>query len=868
MNSDTISCLNFIVHSLVIGAFAWLLVRFVIRDALRRCILANLAVLMCLYTPFDISFRDLLPKQAPVPVWTPIQETFKADWRITVTPAAPPTAVVTPQAPARTLNDLIRLLRHLSWLITGILWLRLASQSIRVQRWAWRLRRPSLDELEKLPDDLDLARIRVFDHAGSPCVAGWFFPVIAVPATAFERLTPHQWRWLLRHEGEHLRLHDTFVVCLQNIVRSFLWWNPFAHALTEEYARAREEACDAAAVGEERDHAAYADFLLTWAAHSAPQSACVMPIAHSRPARRLKARLVALMEARGVRKKLGALFVLACLAFLSIAPLIAASFGIATASAQEAAKPQEDEGAMYTRLYKVSPDFLNGDPIPSDPFAAGKEATTTITKKSARQILELQGIPFPAGASAIFNPVTSQLIVRHHKGALNQIEAIIDRLSKRPPLVYFQCKLIMAESYFGAHEAILRSDEATDLWRQLSQKKGMDLASMPSVTMQLGQEAIAEVVREVFPEKLPEKGTTSVFKFIGPSIKLHASAMPNGKAQVTAKIDLGVDPQATHSWLPQKGDKPDWNRVQIHTVAGQAELASGETLVLHLQTSKKPVTVLITAEALNPQGQKAVSFESTATVRPSTTGIDVPDKVVSEWSVRVYKVPSSFPLDKPPVAVLEAAGIPFSKPADAALKDGKLTVRQTRPNLDLIEAWLDSLHQATVKKRVVVTVQAAEAKGDFLKLMEKWLPTPPGYQKPVAIRDPLQLSNIDPAPSEAILRQFTTAGIFTKAQFEVVTKRAVKAETLKPKSAPADKEQRYELPALLGGGEVSVESHIGADGNTIEFIVANDPGTPKRISTGVAIWGGQTFVLASQPSPGVSRFLFVTGSIEEEEGKK
>jgi hypothetical protein len=48
MNAETIACLNFIVHSLVVGAAAWLLVRFVIRDALQRCILANLAVLMCL----------------------------------------------------------------------------------------------------------------------------------------------------------------------------------------------------------------------------------------------------------------------------------------------------------------------------------------------------------------------------------------------------------------------------------------------------------------------------------------------------------------------------------------------------------------------------------------------------------------------------------------------------------------------------------------------------------------------------------------------------------------------------------------------------------------------------------------------------
>lgn len=79
MSAETITFVNFLVHSLVIGAAAWLLVRFIIRDALRRCILANLAVLMCLYSPFDISIRDLFPTTQHVPVLTPIRETLEHD---------------------------------------------------------------------------------------------------------------------------------------------------------------------------------------------------------------------------------------------------------------------------------------------------------------------------------------------------------------------------------------------------------------------------------------------------------------------------------------------------------------------------------------------------------------------------------------------------------------------------------------------------------------------------------------------------------------------------------------------------------------------------------------------------------------------
>ena len=137
------------------------------------------------------------------------------------------------------------------------------------------------------------------------------------------------------------------------------------------------------------------------------------------------------------------------------------------------------------------------------------------------------------------------------------------------------------------------------------------------------------MVREVLPDKLPENKGESVLKWVGPSIKLVANPASNGKALVAARVDLGVDPDGTHPWLSQKGEKPDWNRVQIYTSGAQVELASGETLVMHLQTAKKAVTVLITAEALSPNGQKAINFESIATVLPSSTGNDLPDKAAN-----------------------------------------------------------------------------------------------------------------------------------------------------------------------------------------------------------------------------------------------
>jgi hypothetical protein len=72
--------------------------------------------------------------------------------------------------------------------------------------------------------------------------------------------------------------------------------------------------------------------------------------------------------------------------------------------------------------------------------------------------------------------------------------------------------------------------------------------------------------------------------------------------------------------------------------------------------------------------------------------LNVPDKAAIEWAVRVYKVPAGFRAE--PIACRGAQGSrdPFVKSLRTpSLKDGKLTVRNTKPNLELIEAWIDSL---------------------------------------------------------------------------------------------------------------------------------------------------------------------------------
>lgn len=527
---------------------------------------------------------------------------------------------------------------------------------------------------------------------------------------------------------------------------------------------------------------------------------------------------------------------------------------------------------MFTRIYRVEPDFVTLGQEQRDPFARQDQRAPfagepTLASMTAQQVLEKNGITFPEGSRALFQYTTSQLIVRHTRVALDQIEAIIDRLHHRLPQVYFQCKLIQADQHIGSHESILQSDEAEKLWKENSQRKGVDLLSAPSVTTKMGQGATVEVVREVLPKKPESKGIAIEAKFIGPSIKLVANPAPDGKASVEAKVDLGIDPDAERPWLPKKDAHPDWTRVQTLSVSSKAVLASGETLVLHLPGAKKPVTVLIIAEALNPSGQKAISFESTATLQPSSTGIDMPDEAVSEWAVRAYKLPKSFPQDKTPIELLKAAGIAFPKGADTSLKDDQLTVRNTKPNLELIEAWIDAMIYREVKKSVHLSVKVVEMKGDLVKLMSDWLQ--PSTEKVDATQTPATTES----PPPTVRRQFTVGGIFTDPQFERIMKNLAvsdaKLEVLKPNLKPP----MYVLPAAMGGQEMKIEPIIGPDGNTIEMNIriltnSQDQSPASGISTAITIWDSQTVVLGSQPSEGVSRFFFITGSLIEEREQK
>ena len=95
---------------------------------------------------------------------------------------------------------------------------------------------------------------------------------------------------------------------------------------------------------------------------------------------------------------------------------------------------------MVTRVYKVSPDYLSfmaantpAGAAPADPFASkSSTAPRAAGKRTAKDILAEQGIPFPEGAAVAYSPATNELVVRNTAPNMDMVETSIEALAIKP----------------------------------------------------------------------------------------------------------------------------------------------------------------------------------------------------------------------------------------------------------------------------------------------------------------------------------------------------------------------------------------------------------------------------------------------------
>jgi general secretion pathway protein D len=104
----------------------------------------------------------------------------------------------------------------------------------------------------------------------------------------------------------------------------------------------------------------------------------------------------------------------------------------------------EPTDVLITKEYKVAPGFISNMPAGGgggtiSPPGGGVSgvalgSTSSIAERSgAREFLEANGVSFPTGASAIFLPSSSKLIVKNTQGNLDIIDALVETTGTTPP---------------------------------------------------------------------------------------------------------------------------------------------------------------------------------------------------------------------------------------------------------------------------------------------------------------------------------------------------------------------------------------------------------------------------------------------------
>ncbi len=202
------------------------------------------------------------------------------------------------------------------WLgIATVMLLRLAWSALCLRRLERVLKSGSCDALEKITQEMNLARapsLLVGDAKAVPMVWGVSRPRLLLPA-GFEQWSAAKLRGVLLHELAHLKRRDPLALWTAQWVKALHWFNPLAWLTIRQLRADQERACDDAVLRQGVRPSDYAQSLLDLSRHSriAPGLAlCALTITRCAP---VEARVKAILDPNRRREPITRRW-LACLA--------------------------------------------------------------------------------------------------------------------------------------------------------------------------------------------------------------------------------------------------------------------------------------------------------------------------------------------------------------------------------------------------------------------------------------------------------------------------------------------------------------------------------------------------------------------------
>ena len=122
----------------------------------------------------------------------------------------------------------------------GLLWIRRAA---RIERG----HPPCQAAIDRLASQFRInrpVRLAVVERLDSPLTAGWWRPVVLVPATLLTCMPPALLEALLAHEMAHIRRHDYLLNLVQNVIEILLFYHPAVWFISRRIRLERELVAD------------------------------------------------------------------------------------------------------------------------------------------------------------------------------------------------------------------------------------------------------------------------------------------------------------------------------------------------------------------------------------------------------------------------------------------------------------------------------------------------------------------------------------------------------------------------------------------------------------------------------------------------
>ena len=447
---------DFALHASLLGAVGVVLV-LIIRGTLGRYI----APVARGWLWLPVTLLCLSPRLPSVVGWSVSPEVVPATVREALTPVNAPVVVrgepqllsdipmPAPQAPTVMLT--LREKLAIAWgaggiIIFGIWLVAYASLWKRIYREKGRVSQRLTEEFQGCVRTSGLKRapgLIVTRAVDNPAVAGLWRSVVLMPPGLADSMERESLRHVLLHELGHIRRWDLWLHWFSAIVVAMHWFNPLLWLAARKLRADREAACDAAVIGVSGQTAhAYGETLLALGARMPRVLSPRLMAGILGSADLVKQRIVDIARLGKTSRLTG------WMAFLVV---VGGTAAIALAAAEPSAPATGNPptktgtstavGELYTRTYKVPPDFLQWaqEQNPQPPVEKGSER-----KLTAVQILTNVGVPFPEGASAVLVASTSQLIVRNTAANHDIIKALVEVNATNPVRqVHVTCHLVV-----------------------------------------------------------------------------------------------------------------------------------------------------------------------------------------------------------------------------------------------------------------------------------------------------------------------------------------------------------------------------------------------------------------------------------------